>query len=141
MSPVELAQVSDLHRIKDLVGSCKLSTEHIETAGVWLVKRLDSQSLVGCMALERRANRVHIQSLSVAKNHRKQGIARELINFAYENYLSFGDCLVALTLFWNNAFYEKVGFHRVNAAEIKRADDVGSRKKHRHCVAFVKEKL
>lgn len=141
MLPVESAQSPDLHKIRELVQSCKLSTDYIDTADIWLVKRFDPQILAGCMALERRDNRVHIQSLSVDKNYRRQGVARELIEYAMENYLSYGDYLVALTLFWNNKFYNRVGFHRVNAAEIKRADDVGSREKHRHCVAFVREKL
>lgn len=141
MLPVELAQPADLDKIRELVQSCKLSTDYIDAAGVWLVKRSDPQTLAGCMALERRDNRVHVQSLSVDKNYRKQGVARELIEYAMENYLSYGDYLVALTLFWNNKFYSRVGFHRANAAEIKRADDIGSREKHRHCTAFVREKV
>ena len=140
MTLVELAKPSDFNKIKDLIVSCKLSTGHINSAEVWLIKRFEPEILAGCMALERRDRRVHIQSLSVDKNYRRQGIARELIEHAFENYLAPGDCLVALTLFWNNKFYKRVGFHLVNAAEIKRVDDVGSREKHRYCVAFVREK-
>jgi N-acetylglutamate synthase-like GNAT family acetyltransferase len=97
-------------------------------------------SLVGCMGLERRGTNVYIQSMSVAVDHRLQGISRLLVDYAYDNYVGHGDRLVALTLFWNKKVYEKLGFELADARQIKNADDVGAKQKHKYCMALVKEK-
>lgn len=142
MSPVEIANPSDMGDIKLLIESCKLSTDYAGKADLWIVKRLGIPGkLVGCVAIERRENRVHLQSLSVAKKYRRRGYAREMVDHVYANYLSPGDSLIALTLFWNIRFYYKIGFRWTEAAPIKMADDVGARKKHLHCTALIREKL
>lgn len=46
---------------------------------------------------------------------RRQGLGRELTND-----------LTAMTLFWNNRFYESLGFTRVDPRMAKTADDVGA---------------
>jgi len=140
MSVIEIAEPSDKQEIMDLLTACKLSTEHVDNADVWLVRRNRTGGLIGCMSLERRDNRVHIQSLCVAKQNRREGIARALIECAFENYLFPGDYLTALTLPWNKPFYQRVGFHQADAAWLKKADDVGAREKHHHCMALVREK-
>ena len=141
-SAFELKEMSakDSERgIVSLIKSVKLSSEYVDKADVWLGCFMENR-LVGCMALERRGNLVHIQSLSVDKEYRKRGIARSLVERGFENYLVPGDTMVALTLFWNMEIYERMGFYRVNAAEMKKRDDVAARKKHKYCVALVKIK-
>ncbi|KKU09369.1 MAG: hypothetical protein UX13_C0042G0005 [Candidatus Woesebacteria bacterium GW2011_GWB1_45_5] len=141
-SPLEVKKIGlkDYERqIVLLIESVKLSPEYIKKADVWL-GCVTEDKLVGCMALERRNGLVHIQSLSVEKEHRRNGIARSLVDSGFENYLVQGDIMVALTLFWNIKVYERMGFHRVNAAEMKKRDDVAGREKHKYCVALVREK-
>ncbi|HJY98492.1 MAG TPA: GNAT family N-acetyltransferase [Patescibacteria group bacterium] len=132
--------VKNRGEIVTLIKSAKLSPEFVDQADVWLGCRMGGK-LVGCMALERRGNLVHIQSLSVDKGFRKRGIAKSLIGKGFENYLSSEDTMTALTLFWNIRIYERMGFHKVNAAEMKKMDDVAGREKHKHCVALIKTKL
>lgn len=134
---VDLASTGD--EIKSLIEAVGLSTEHVEMADVWLVCR-ENDRILGCMALERREPLVHIQSLSVSKEYRKKGIARALIDHGMENYMNPGEIMTALTLFWNIKTYEKLGFVRVEAAELKKADDVTGREKHRYCTALVRVK-
>lgn len=125
--------------IMSLVESVGLNSGDIDKADVWLGLRLGDK-LLGCMALERRGDLVYIQSLAVDKRYRRQGIARALVGTGFENYLSSGDTMVALTLFWNIKVYESMGFHKVDAAEMKKRDDVAGREKHKHCVALVRNK-
>lgn len=138
--PLEVKEISlktNRDNITTLISSVGLSSEFVDNADVWLGSTVDSE-LVGCMALERRGDLVHIQSLSTDKGYRKQGIAKSLVNIGFKNYLKPGDTMVALTLFWNIEIYERMGFHKVNAAEMKKKDDVAGREKHKYCVAMVK---
>ncbi len=137
---VEVASNNDIPKIKELVKSVKLSIDNIENADVWLIHRDATGEIIGCMGLEKRGSRVYIQSLSVDPRFRKQGIARALVGYGFARFLHHGDQLIALTLFWNKEFYEKLGFEKTDAKEIKRADDVGSRCKHTHCMALIKTK-
>lgn len=130
---------TDRDKVVSLIESVGLSSEYVDNADVWLGYSMDG-ALVGCMALERRGDLVHIQSLSTHKEYRRRGIAKTLINRGFENYLKPGDMLVALTLFWNIEVYERMGFHKVNAKEMKKKDDIGGREKHKYCVAMVKPK-
>lgn len=58
---------------------------------------------------------------------RRQGLGRELTND-----------LTAMTLFWNNRFYESLGFRRIDPSIAKQADDVASKGKHRYCTVWRK---
>lgn len=139
-SPVEEVAIGEWRdEIEGLVSSVHLETDHLDDADHWLVFR-DRERIVGCMALERRGNLVHIQSLCVAKDHRKQGIARALVDYGMDHYMDPGEMMTALTLFWNVPIYEHMGFARVNAADMKKTDDVTGREKHRYCAALVKVK-
>lgn len=133
----EIDLKTDRDKVVSLIESVGLSSDFVDNADVWLGSK-EGGNLVGCMALERRGGLVHIQSLSTDKGFRKQGIAKSLVNKGFENYLKPGDTLVALTLFWNIEVYERMGFHKVNAAEMKKKDDVAGREKHKYCVAMVK---
>lgn len=129
----------DRERIVDLVRAVKLSPDYVDSADVWFGYTIGGK-LVSCMALERRGELVHIQSLSTDKEYRRRGLAKALVDKAYDEYLGSGDTLVALTLFWNIGVYEKMGFHKVDAPEMKKRDDVAGRTKHKYCVAMVKNK-
>lgn len=130
---------TDRDKVVSLIESVGLSSEFVDNGDVWLGYTVDG-SLVGCMALEKRGELVHIQSLSTHKGYRRLGIAKSLVNRGYNEYLKQGDTLVALTLFWNIEVYARMGFHKVNAKEMKKRDDVAGREKHKYCVAMVREK-
>lgn len=136
--PIRFGSESDLQEVTKLVSACKLSTEYLGQDSPLLVTERDGL-IVATMALPRRDNRVHIQSLSVHPYFRRQGLAREIIDHGF-NMLQPGDELVALTLFWNKEFYFKVGFEMADAAAMKKADDIGQRKKHRHCMALIRRR-
>ena len=126
-------------RIKDFVKSTGLSVADIRNYETdWVVEN-QSGEIVGYSGVERRGNYVYIQSLAVKRNYRGWGIGRKLVENAYD-YINEGDTLIALTLFWNNGFYRKCGFKKLNAKEIKKQDDVAGRTKHKYCVAWGKEK-
>jgi N-acetylglutamate synthase-like GNAT family acetyltransferase len=124
----------------------KLSPEDAAGYDGWLVaKALGSQALVGCIGFEREVdgdtNNIYMQSLVVEKSLRRHnGIGRQLTERLFETVVQPGENLVALTLFWNNGFYEKLGFERVNAKEIKTQDEIAGREKHKSCTAWVKQK-
>jgi len=127
---------------KEIVGvieGAKLSAKYAEYGERWVTYWVEGR-MVGCVTIERRDKLIHLQSLSVDNNHRKMGIARELVEYVFDNYVDQGEALTALTLFWNVKIYEKLGFTRVNAAEMKKADDVAGREKHKHCAALLKLK-
>lgn len=135
---IRFGSEADLPEIRKLVTLCRLSTDNLQQDKPRLVTETDGL-VVATMALPRRGNRVHIQSLSVHPDYRRQGLARDLIDFGFDT-LDLGDQLAALTLFWNNAFYLRIGFTKVDAAEMKRADDIGRRPKHKYCTAFIRTK-
>lgn len=125
--------------IKELVKGAGLSSEDIENYEAdWVVEN-QSGDVVGYLGIERRGNNVYLQSLAVKRNYRGWGIGGRLVEKAFD-YIREGDTLVALTLFWNNGFYRKCGFSKLNAKEIKKLDDVAGRNKHKYCVAWGKEK-
>jgi N-acetylglutamate synthase-like GNAT family acetyltransferase len=137
---IEIAQTNDLEEIFLLVESAHLSTEYLDRAEVLLVAREKGNKIIGCIGIERRENRVYIQSLSVDKNYRKLGIGRKLTDRIFEECVNGGEILIALTLFFNNHFYEKIGFTRINAQQTKSMDDIAGREKHKYCTAWGKRK-
>lgn len=126
-------------QIRELIESVGLSTANILDADKWLICE-ESGLLLGCMAIEFRLPLVHIQSLSVDKDHRKQGIARKMVEYGFDNFVKKGEAMTALTLFWNVKTYERLGFVKVNAKELKQADDVTRREKHKYCTAMLRLK-
>lgn len=135
----EIDLKTDRDKVVSLIESVGLSPEFVDDGDVWLGCTMEGK-LVGCMAFERRGDLVHIQSLSTHKEYRKRGIAKSLVTKTFDEYLKPGDTLVALTLFWNIEVYERMGFHKVNAAEMKKKDDVAGREKHKYCVAMIRIK-
>ena len=125
--------------IVGVIEGAKLSAAYAEHGERWVTYWVEGK-MVGCVTIERRDKLVHLQSLSVDKNHRRMGIARELVEYVFDNYVDQGEALTALTLFWNVKIYEKLGFTRVDAAEMKKVDDVAGREKHKHCAALIKLK-
>ena len=128
-----------LDEVVKLVESAKLETTYLPYANPLLVAINNQNKVMGCVSLERRGDYVHLQSLTVKKGMRKKGIGSLLVENAFR-YLKPGDTMIALTLFWNNGFYEKLGFEKLNAPEVKHRDDVGLRKKHLHCTALGRKK-
>ncbi len=126
-------------QIRRLVESVGLSTTDILSADKWLVCE-GLEGIVACMALEFRHPLVHIQSLCVDKDNRRKGIARKLVEYGFDKFVKNGEAMTALTLFWNIRTYEKLGFVKVNAKELKRADDVTQREKHKYCTAMLRLK-
>lgn len=98
------------------------------------------EGLIACMALEFRPPLVHIQSLCVDKEHRRMGYARRLVEHGFDKFVKKGEAMTALTLFWNIKTYERLGFAKVNSKELKRADDVTQREKHKYCTAMLRFK-
>lgn len=136
---VEQVMFSDFSdEITGLVESCKLSIDHLEDGEIWLIVK-DGERVVGCISIETRSDLVHIQSLSVAKDMRKRGIARALVENIYTNFVVPGQTLIAMTLFWNNKTYQALGFEHMPSM-IKISDDVASREKHKFCTVWGKRK-
>lgn len=128
-----------LTEIEKLVSDSGLSTEYLTSAEQYLWIENPRGEVIAYIGVERRGNLVHIQSLAVDKNYRKIGIGKRLVDEVFET-LNPGETLVALTLFWNNQFYQNLGFTKLNAREIKHTDDVGAREKHKYCTAWGKLK-
>jgi len=126
-------------RIKAIVENSGLSAEYIDYSNEGWVVQNQAGEIIGYSGVERRGNNVYLQSLVVEKKYRKFGIGRRLVEEAY-NYIDVGDTLIALTLFWNNDFYRKCGFEKMDAKEVKTMDDVAGRVKHKYCVAWGKRK-
>lgn len=125
-----------------LIEGGKLSAEHIAEYEGWVLARsLGSSALVGCVGFERRGTNVYMESLVVERSMWRQGLGTLLTNELLENRVASGENLVALTLFWNNVFYERMGFERTDAKLIKTRDDVAGQVKHKFCTAWVKPKL
>ncbi len=131
--------------IESLIRAGKLSPEDAPGYDGWLVAReLGSRALIGCVGYEREAegdaSNVYMQSLVVDRAYRKQGIGRLLSNALYEDVINPGEQLVALARFWNNDFFQKLGFYKVNPREIKEQDAIAGREKHKYCTAWMKDK-
>jgi len=126
-------------RIKEIIENSGLSSEHIDGYEAGWVVQNQAGEIIGYTGIERRGKRVYLQSLAVESKYRKLGIGRRLVEQAYD-YLGVGDTLIALTLFWNNDFYRKCGFEKLDARRIKLLDDVAGRPKHKYCSAWGKRK-
>lgn len=134
-----------IEEIENLIRAGKLSPEDAPNYDGWFTAReLGSRALIGCVGYERETEgdttNIYMQSLVTAKEYRKNGIGRQLTDKLFEEAVSPGEKLVALTLFWNNEFYQKLGFYKVNAKEIKSQDEIAGREKHKYCTAWVKDK-
>lgn len=133
------------NEIETFILNGKLSPEDAPTYDGWLVARqLGTAAMIGCVGYERETegdtSNIYMQSLVVEKSLRRHnGIGRHLTNELFETVVGPGEKLVALTLFWNNGFYEKLGFERVNAKEIKAQDEIAGRATHKNCTAWVKK--
>lgn len=130
----------DMPEISSLIKVVGLSTEYMDESEIWYGIRNELGWLIACMGLVRRGTYVYIQSLSVDKAFRKQGFARRLVDHAFAQHVHPRETLVALTLFWNKNVYEKLGFTQMNAAEIKKRDDIAAQPRHLHCMALGKQK-
>jgi len=136
---VEADFIDYQEEIVEVIEGAKLSAKFAEYGERWVTYWVEGK-MVGCVTFERRDRLVHLQSLAVDKRNRRMGVARELVGYVFDNYVNSGEALTALTLFWNVKIYEKMGFTRVDAAEMKRVDDVAGREKHKHCAALIKLK-
>jgi predicted N-acetyltransferase YhbS len=136
---IEEAAASEMKLVEFLIKSSKLSSEYLSEAERTLIARENGKA-VGCLALEKMGKKVYLQSLAVIKEKRRQGIGRALINIAFDGYVNKGEIVIALTLFWNNKFYRTLGFRKLNARKVKKADEIAGRAKHKYCVAFGKIK-
>lgn len=131
--------------IDALIRIGKLSPEDAYRYDGWLTAReLGSRALIGCVGYEREeegdSSNIYMQSLVVDKPHRKKGIGTLLTNELYESIVKQDERLVALTLFWNNEFFQKLGFYKINAKEIKAQDEIAGREKYKYCTAWMKDK-
>lgn len=130
-----------LDEVSSLIERGKLSPDGIQDYEGWLVARqVGSEALAGCVGYETRGSNVYMESLVVDPAHRRQGLGKQLTDLLFTDTLQNGQTLVALTLFWNNRFYENIGFKRADAKVIKAADDIGGRTKHRYCTTWTREK-
>jgi ribosomal protein S18 acetylase RimI-like enzyme len=122
--------------ITSLVNSCKLSTEYLDKGERWwLVQK--NRTPIGCITIETRDNLVHIQSLCVDPNYRRQGIAKALVDKVFDQAVKKEQTLIAMTLFWNNKIYKAMDFELL-PTEFKTFDDVGAREKHKYCTVLGK---
>jgi N-acetylglutamate synthase-like GNAT family acetyltransferase len=122
-----------------LVSESGLDTSHIDQVDDdWVVENENGQ-IVGYTGIEKRGERIYLQSLVVKKGYRKIGIGSKLVEKAF-NSINEGEELIGLTLFWNNDFYRNCGFTQLDAKEIKKNDDVAAREKHKYCVAWGRKK-
>lgn len=131
--------------IESLIRARQLSPEDAVNYDGWLVARmLGSRALIGCVGYEREirgdTGNIYMQSLVVDKAHRKNGVGRLLCDTLYEDVVNPGEQLVALARFWNNEFFQKLGFYKVNPKEIKAQDEIAGREKYKYCTAWMKDK-
>lgn len=123
----------------------KLNPEDAYMHDGWLIARqLGSAAILGCVGYERETdgdtNNIYIQSLVVAKPYRHTGIGRHLTNQLFDTVISPGENLIALTPFWNNGFFQKLGFERINAKEVKTQDAIAGREKFLRHTAWMKQR-
>ena len=129
------------HDVIRLITLGKLSTEDITQYEGWLLARTDNDELVGCVGVELRSPHAYMESLVVHPDMRRHGLGRKLTDRLFElcvvENAGMQD-LTAMTLFWNNRFYESLNFERVNPRTAKVADDVAGKEKHRYCTVWRK---
>lgn len=128
------------HELAALIRLGKLSTDDIADYDGWLLAHApDSDALVGCVGVELRSPHAYMESLVVHPDARRQGLGGELTKRLFGLYVADGadvNDLTAMTLFWNNRFYEALGFERVDPRVAKMADDVAAKEKHRYCTVW-----
>ncbi len=127
-----------------LIALSKLSVDSIADYEYWLIARTAKQTdVVGCVGVESRDPHAYMESLAVHPDARRQGIGRQLVDMLYGLYVAPRDeltDLTAMTLFWNNRFYESLGFERVDPRQAKQADDIAAKEKHRYCTVWRRSK-
>jgi len=118
----------------------KLSVDDIADYDGWLLAHApDSKALVGCVGIELRPPHSYMESLVVHPDARRQGLGSELTKRLFGLYVAENaeiNDLTAMTLFWNNPFYESLGFERIDPRAAKTADDVAAKEKHRYCTVW-----
>jgi len=136
---VEAAVKKDFEKIKKLVLESKLSADDLSEENKIFIVKNQLGEIVGCVSYEKTIDDwIHIQSLAVKKEYRNKGIGKKLILNLIENLKEAGENgpIIALTLFWNNDFYRKLGFEHLNARAVKNHDSIAKREKHKYCVAW-----
>lgn len=131
------------HSVEALIRLGKLSTEDIADYDGWLLAYVPGEeTLVGCVGVELRPPHAYMESLVVHPDARRRGIGSELTKQLFGLYVVGEEDirdLTAMTLFWNNRFYEALGFERIDPRVAKIADDVAAKEKHRYCTVWRKE--
>lgn len=131
--------------IETFILAGKLNPEDTYMHDGWLIARqLGSAALIGCVGYERETDgetsNIYMQSLVVAKPHRRQGIGRHLANELFDIVIAPDEQLIALSPFWINGFFQKLGFERINAKEIKAQDSIAGREKFLRNTAWIKKR-
>ena len=145
ISPSSSALPPDLQgEVTALIRLGKLSADDTTSYDGWVLARAqDTGGLMGCVGLELRSPHAYMESLVVHPDARRQGLGRALTQRLFDLYVAddakYMD-MVAMTLFWNNRFYESLGFERVDPRMAKAADDVAAKEKHRYCTVWRKNK-
>lgn len=118
--------------IIQFVSTCGLDTAHLHKAEKAFIGTLGSVIVcyVGTETCWLTGN-VHLQSLCTRKGYRKRGYGSRMVRVVQ------AECpkLYALTLFWNNQFYYRLGFQRIDPS-IKKGDTIAGRPKHLYCTAL-----
>ncbi len=133
-------EVPEIGRFLRSIGKNGMSSEYLWDFDVWLTVRDMGGALIGCDALERRSKLLHGHSLAVRKDHRKQGIARAIIEHGFIHYMDSGDTRVVFTHFYNKKMYERMGFTMADKAHYAHLDDIGARELHRSTMVLIRIK-
>ena len=81
----------------------------------YILKASVGEKLVGILGIEFWGNYISLRALFVDREFRKKGIGGALVRRAQEVARQEGvQSVFTYTLFWNNRFFEKRGFVRVN---------------------------
>jgi N-acetylglutamate synthase-like GNAT family acetyltransferase len=127
------AKDSDFEEIEKIVVSVKLPVDSFKNYERMLIAKYKDK-MIGCVGMERRENRVYLESLAVLKSYQKYGVSIPLLNGIFD-FMNEGDRLIAYSMFWNNNYYKHIGFKRLDP-KIKQADDIGKKEKHKKCTAY-----
>jgi len=85
----------------------------------YILKASVGERLVGVLGIEFWGNYISLRALFVDKEFRKRGIGGALVKKAQEIARKEGvQSIFSYTLFWNNRFYGKLGFVRVNVHSV-----------------------
>ena len=138
-SSLEVMAPATQRELTTLIRLGKLSTEDIADYNGWLLAHNPGEALVGCVGVELRSPHAYMESLVVHPDMRRQGLGAELTERLFGLYIADNadtSDLTAMTLFWNNKFYESLGFERVDPRAAKIADDVATKEKHKYCTVW-----